>query len=65
MFNVSVIECRKPDGKLQDVLFEEPEHAVRRYLEIYKKEGCSEFKIVDCPNHWNDFGDFVKGLNEL
>lgn len=65
MMDVTVIEYRKPEGKLFDALFEEPEHAVRRYLEEARKEGCTDFRIRDYPNHWGScFGDFVRSLSD-
>jgi hypothetical protein len=65
MINVTVIEYRKPDGRLSDALFEEPEHAVRRYLMESLEEGCTDFSVVDYPHHWGaGFGNFVRSLND-
>lgn len=65
MINVTVVEYRKPNGKLSDGLFEEPEHAVRRYLKESLEEGCTNFRVVDYPHHWGaEFGNFVRSLNK-
>lgn len=62
---VTVIECRKDNGELTDLIFDEPEHAVRKSLEYYKNNQYMEFKPVDYPNHWGvQFRDFVAKLNE-
>jgi len=52
----TVIEYRdKNDGKLKDLIFDEPEFYIKAIIDGLKFDGHTDFAIIDNPKKYNLF----------